>query len=492
MVGFRYLGHVSSKFLSTIFLDRGVQHTPNGYFKLFNNGVGVCLLTWDQRKGEYVPALLNNEASRAGPGALIGTDEQFKPYKGYKYPEKSRPPGFVDGLNFRGVTSWVEHLAESHEEPSVGASQIEPVPSSGLSASPLDEGAPEASESPGILRTRTNSLIPTDSEALDSEVEFTETHSSSTRLSEDPFLGLYMKAKIPFMERISPRANSPAKDMTREKRVSPGSSIRSTRSVKDLGLQVSERENRKFHNTMRQKAGSRLIGPKYHSTMSQGSEKEKGDDDSTTTETPNSIVLFGNLPMRRSLRSELVPGLNQSLVEALEPLRAYQGTLTFKAQLGRFCFMKVNKSYVLSDPEGGPQYREPAAMKNQLDAKHLDPSTLWFTPILTTDASDADILAEIKEPDGEIMWKPDSRRTLYVFHCASLETTGQIFNFRVEVDSDTFTYSVHLEDKNPTRFPVHCLKRYWDFQLTLSATPNLKDEIHDNFVKDLVDSLTVT
>ena len=608
MVAFRYLGHVSSNFLSTIFLDRQI-HQMKSYLNLFNKGVGLCMLTWNPQTREYIPVPWNHEASGAVSEARTSTSEPFKAFDGCKYPAKSRPTEFEDELRFRGVNSWVENLAESQEEPSVGASQSEPVPAPGPSSEPtgervhgaitprspinekedtidvnsraytpssvsrqysveepgrdpsdhahsllMEQGHKQsgASENSGILRTRTLSPIPVDSEAeiLESQSSITqpsevgntislhvntidnqttptpetphtdtatiaeiepqvksgtaytpnssnlvaalENSEGETRFgSEDPFLSLYQKAKPPLMTKTSARADSPANDTTLENQASVTIPTRRTESVEDLILMVAEKEDRKFHNTMHQKAGSRFIGPRYHSTLVPDSGNTMNNTRFYTTRAPESISPFGNLSIQRNPGSELVPGLIQSLVDTLKPLRAYPGRLTLTAQLGRFCFMGVNKSYVLSGPEGGSQHWEPAAMKRELDSKHLAPSALWFTPMLTTDGFDANLIANIKEPDGKNMWTPHSRFTIYSFPCVANLNSGQLFMFWVDIDAKDFKYHVRLEDHKPTRFPVHCLKRYWDFQVTVSAAQNVED-ICENFAKDLATSLVVT
>ena len=580
MVAFRYLGHVSSSFLSTFFLDRN-YHPTKDYTRLFNRGVGLCALSWNSRTREFLPVPLEEVS---GTGSATHQDEPYKAFDQWKYPERSRVPGFMDGLNKRGVNTWVEHLDKSEAESSANQEKSKSASKSGMSStagekahtestignlaeskgkaigddprlstsgiasqkSPEGEDSgssskhvqsqpatqtQEQSEQPGssdISRSRavvpilvnsevdgpeSRSSIPESSEAGYTAAQDVDTASNlSTQEVQDPDtvtgkeLVLYRGANrdilsaddthsvsdteapvgLPFIPR-SP--DDPFLKMYEEERLK-NSARRQRLSELNLPLNVVEGETRELHNTMRQKAGSRYIAPESDSKTQHDpvrrtesiTPSNPPEQDSGATET---------FSIQQTHGPELIPGVDLALVDILKPLRAYIGKVSVKAQLGKFSFINVNDSYVLSDPEGGTEHLEPVTMKRSLDSIYSVDNAPWFTPILTTDASDANIIAFLKEADGTRMWKQMTRRAFYVFSCQATIATGRKVDFSVEVDANDFTYSVQLNDQHTTRLFMHCLKRYSDFQLTVSATPNLQ-QIHETFAKDLVDSLTVT
>ena len=576
MVAFRYLGHVSSRFLSTFFLDRD-KHPTNHYTKLFKRGVGLCALSWDPTKREFAPIPLKEVS---GTSSNTHQDEPFKAFDQCKYPAKNRSPSFMEHLNMRGVSSWVERLDKADVESSANPGKSTSAPGSGVSGvtggrtrtestigynprlPTSDTGNPESparktggsssesvesqsmtrnqeqSEQPRSLdipriravvpklvgsesdRVESRSSIRESSEAGCTEEQDVDTvHIASTRrlqdpgtdtetepvisegesqdilstgdtyspsqsatpsglpatdtsLSfEDPFRNLFQEAKLSLMT-----GNS---GTVPESHVSSNNHTRGQSST-DMNFKVAEKETRQLHNTMRQNAGSRNRGPKNRSKTQRG----------PTSSERVSGATSQSVSVQQTHRSELVSGVNTTLVDILKPLRAYVGKVSVKAQLGRFSFMNVTKPYVLSGPEGGPQHCEPATMKNSLDSRHSALNSIWFTSILTTEGSEANLIANIKEADGTRMWNPLNRRAFYVFPCTATTATGKV-DFFVEVDASNFNYRVQLQDDRPTKLFMHCLVRYWDFQLTVSATPNLQ-QVHETFAKDLVSSLAVT
>lgn len=187
--------------------------------------------------------------------------------------------------------------------------------------------------------------------------------------------------------------------------------------------------------------------------------------------------------------------MTKSLAKVLKPLRIFPGKLSLKAQIGRFCFTKVNKRLIQLPNPGAPiQRQEPPSLKKLLDLHHVGPKGLWFTRMLTTHGGDANHIAWLKESDGTRMWSPDvnGRRSVYVFPCAARGADDQVlFCFTLEVDTTDFSHRILHIDEKPHRLFVHCVKRSWDFQLELSTTQDLENSC-ESFARDLVDSLCVT
>ncbi|RYP49966.1 hypothetical protein DL768_004401 [Monosporascus sp. mg162] len=322
--------------------------------------------------------------------------------------------------------------------------------------------------------------------------------------SEDPFLSLYLGA------RPSLRTGNHSGGNMRAGATAAGTRVPSPAVDKelliDLTIAEDEKESREFHSTMRQKAGSRAQGVTERLTkpstpgpaVSQGGPGKPGPRGPGTPKyrgPRHCAEMFGG---RQNPDPQLLTDINEKLVRVLEPLRVWRGRLSLRVDIGRFCFTKIAPAHVqLPGPNATVQRHEPSTLKQALDTHHIGPKSLLFTRILSTEGGDANFIAHLKEAEGPAegsrMWRPDlhGRRVVYEIPCRARTPNGETFSFIIEVDGDDFSYNVRQVDHNPIQLFVHCVKRSWDFQLTLSATPNT-DKIRDTFAKDVVDSLRIT
>ncbi|KAK7757727.1 hypothetical protein SLS62_000105 [Diatrype stigma] len=271
----------------------------------------------------------------------------------------------------------------------------------------------------------------------------------------------------------------------------------------DLEEPTYEKNSRQYHNTMLQKAGSRP-GKANDRPKSPNVPRATASRSNLTQAKPRK-ALAQSKPQestgptkpsnKKDLDPELLSDLTESLAKVLKPLKIFPGKLSLKAQIGRFCFTKVNKDLIQLPNPGAPvQNQDPYSLKRLLDLHHVGPKGLWFTRMLTTHGGDANHIAWLKESDGTRMWSPDptGRRSVYQFPCAARGADDQVlFCFTLEVDSSDFSYRILHIDEKPHRLFVHCLKRSWDFQLELSTTQDL-EKTCESFARDLVDSLCVT
>ncbi|RYP16787.1 hypothetical protein DL765_004900 [Monosporascus sp. GIB2] len=322
--------------------------------------------------------------------------------------------------------------------------------------------------------------------------------------SEDPFLSLYLGARPSLRTANRSPGNIHAGATAAGTPVPP--TVVNNELLVDLTTVEDEKESREFHNTMRQKASSRAQGVagKFTEPSTPGAAVSQGSPSKPEPRGPSTpkyrgpshcAEMFGG---RQDPDPQLLTDINEKLVRVLEPLRVWRGQLSLKVDIGRFCFMNISPAHVqLPGPNATVRRHEPSRLKQALDTHHIGPKSLVFTRILSTEGGDADFIAHLKEAEGPAkgarMWRPDpyGRRVVYEIPCRARTATGETFSFIIEVDGNDFSYHVRQVDHNPIQLFVHCMKRSWDFQLTLSATPNT-DKIRDTFAKDVVDSLRIT
>ncbi|KAI1168478.1 hypothetical protein F5B18DRAFT_281560 [Nemania serpens] len=206
--------------------------------------------------------------------------------------------------------------------------------------------------------------------------------------------------------------------------------------------QSNEKDNRSFHLTMKQKAGSRTIPSRIFPEFD-----------------PNMMM-----------------SINKSLASLMAPLTMWPGFVDFRIDLGRFCFTNARKSHIQEpdDNDDKKHYRLDHIQK-ELRKRHTVSDRLFFTRVLTSLGADANHIAHISDSNGNQMWK-------------RLGSVDQ--EFIVEIDATKFTSQVKPFKPDQNCFAVHCTKRVWDFQIVISVSQDLND-ICGCFAEDLVRSLQV-
>ncbi|CAJ2512785.1 Uu.00g009040.m01.CDS01 [Anthostomella pinea] len=282
-----------------------------------------------------------------------------------------------------------------------------------------------------------------------------------TSLTNDPFANLWKGARsasIPSFGTPKPtrKATHKANDSLIE--LSPA-------RVQPKLLRDDERSSRSFYDTMRQTAGSRRMGD-------------------------NKI---------QDPEPQLMQTMNEKLVRLMSVLRMFPGDISLKAELGRFCFTKIDPSYVQL-PNQSTRGRQHAlsVLEGSINRQHTNAKQVLFTKILSTHGGDANLIAQLTEPNAQPeseptrMWSPlpDSRRTVYEIPCESITKSGLPFPFIIDVNGDDFTFRIRQALPDNHSLAVHCTKRVWDFRLLLSSSQNL-EKIYGNFARDLVRSLRV-
>ncbi|KAI1137770.1 hypothetical protein F5Y05DRAFT_419237 [Hypoxylon sp. FL0543] len=183
--------------------------------------------------------------------------------------------------------------------------------------------------------------------------------------------------------------------------------------------------------------------------------------------------------------------MNQALVQMLSSLEIFRGRVTLKAELGRLCLTKINREHVhIGERDVRGPVKSLQDMKQLLDEQHVSPRDVIFTNILTAEGADANYIAHLPESSRMRTWLPHTRRTVYEIAFCAMTEQNKPYRFVVEVDGGDFTYQIREFQKNSSCLFVHCPKRAWDFQVTLSKGPNL-GSIYGHFARDLVDSMRV-
>ncbi|KAI5925421.1 hypothetical protein F4810DRAFT_708807 [Camillea tinctor] len=219
-------------------------------------------------------------------------------------------------------------------------------------------------------------------------------------------------------------------------------------------LTDDEMASRSYHNTMHQQAGSRKGTPK-------------------------------------NPQSELMLAINEKLVTMMRPLELMPGLLSFKVDLGRFCFTKINPMHVqLPDSEIQPRHHELHGLQESLNRRHITPQDVLFTKIITTHGGDANFIANLKGTNGQEKWCLYSRRTIYEVTCTITSEDSTIFSFVIDIDGTTFEQNIRQTDQNSWSLGVHVMKHSWDFQISLASSINL-DNHFETFAKDLVHSTRI-
>lgn len=186
-----------------------------------------------------------------------------------------------------------------------------------------------------------------------------------------------------------------------------------------------------------------------------------------------------------------VHAISQKLASMVTGLEMFTGDLSVKVNLGRICLTEVNKNRIWFEGRSLKGHALPLqVVKNILDVDHADPGDVIFSKILTEKGADANYITQMKDGSGKKIWLGYQRRTIYEIVCLAMTKLDEPFRFVIEVDGNDFSHRIRqLSDEECSLF-VHCPKRTWDFEITLSKSPRLGED-YEAFAKDLVDHMRV-
>ncbi|KAI0889279.1 uncharacterized protein GGS22DRAFT_196882 [Annulohypoxylon maeteangense] len=183
---------------------------------------------------------------------------------------------------------------------------------------------------------------------------------------------------------------------------------------------------------------------------------------------------------------QLIEAMTEKISHMLGSLEVFPGQVSLKAQIGRFCLTKINRSYLQTQGDGEQLH----GIKEALDKHHANPLDVMFTNILTSEGADANHIAFMNDSLGKRMWNGDTRRTVYEITCRALTTDKRYCKFIVEVDGDDFTYQVRQFPCESSALFIHCPKRSWDFKVSLSKSQDLGEDFN-KFAEDLIRGMRI-
>ncbi|KAI0136350.1 hypothetical protein BJ170DRAFT_7720 [Xylariales sp. AK1849] len=237
-------------------------------------------------------------------------------------------------------------------------------------------------------------------------------------------------------------------------------------------------------------AGTEQRPPQFFSTMNQQarSRASKSKNSSQLASTSKSIPS----PKRIDPDPLTMGTIYTVLSEMLEPLRIFRGSITLKADIGRFVFTKINWQHIsIPGTDCGYKGKSVEDMEEMLKS-HTHPGDLFFTKIFSVSGADANYLGSLKEVSNPStnLWKNLKRRVVYEFSCMTKDKSGGKHYFFLDVDADNLSYSLRSGTTKPSNIFVHCMKRTFDFRLTVGAAQNIEGN-YGSFAREVVESLRV-
>ncbi|KAK8032824.1 hypothetical protein PG991_002222 [Apiospora marii] len=477
MAEMRYIAHLNEGLLSTIFLDR-TRYTISDpatttYSKVFSRGCVVSKALYNYASKDYqsTPHSSIAPAFEKSKAASV-----FLPFKGYSYTAKT--------------STWIPDDSSAHHSQLASAvladfSNVNPQAAPGVAPwakkTALESGRDE--DYPGLTN---DSLHPPQEAKLGGahEIDPFGTHSSMTASPQTTNASsLQIKANPRDLLDSPVRAGQdglghhPLNDsqaslvsFSPEKGSEPAVVSWSMAPLAPVRRIVDgEQKSREFHATMDQRAPSR----RSKSRSTQSSTAQKPD--------PN---------------PEVIGKVSNKLVKILEPLRMFQGTISLKAELGRFIFINVNHAHI-SLPHGGngpPRRKSPDEMETGLGG-HSEYKAPIFTRVVSLSGGDMNYINDLREPGdaSSRTWKPLRKSVIYEFRCKT-STVGKKSRacFIIDVNAEDFSFRIRPDPKDGSQCGVfmHCLSRTFDIQFTVETAPYLPETCRA-FAQELVDSLTV-
>lgn len=462
---FSYLEQGPRGYLKTFFLDRAkydLEAETTMYGSLFENGVVISLCINGQSKPIFgpeniVPAVPSKDR-----------DEPFQAFPSdWTYNSKERisdktPSAATQDLFHAGqdpvVTSWVTHLPKPEQMLPEGT---QPQPE----ARPMYDPRQPLRVIPASVPNQVVSQ-PSVLPAVESSLEKTE---ETTELSKD------------IQKHPESKPGSPTPDDMKEVVSTLEMILQEVRSLPYVILEELK--------SIQPRIALAEKPPARYTTMNQQAKKRGARgwlalQAQQTNQQPKPAPL---------IEPSLMYGISQKLVSMLGGLEMFTGDLSLKVKFGRICFTNIDDTRVYY--EGSKSLDQAEAMhtqrlKNLLDKHHIDPNDCIFSNILTEKGGDANYISLMTYGSGERLWSGYKRRTVYEIVCCATTMEDKYFRFVIEVDGNDFSYRIRYLSNEACTLFVHCPKRTWDFQVTLSKSPRLGEE-YKAFAKDLVDHLRV-
>ncbi|KAI1650466.1 uncharacterized protein F4817DRAFT_312835 [Daldinia loculata] len=471
---FTYMAHGGPTILRTFFLDRAKYELAKGvsvYGKMFEQGVVVAL----PRTGSQ---------PTKGPATItpaISLRDRNEPFKAFlptvwRYEPKDRNYGtdnvLFDLTNNPEVASWVVQVPkpeynqswELSEQPSYKHQSPAGRPSVNLDDENVRLVSQMSFNTPTETVVEQSSRTPNNLEILSAEQDLIgfdqqQTEELSTSIDKES-----EKISITQSGTQAPQ-HPPASEIERD---DPFIKLWKGVQIGELRVEPSITPPPR-RSTMRQQAGRRYDDSQIRGCPPSHEQVHKGPDPDP----------------------ELTQAIAKKLVRMMGSLETFTGKVSLKAELGRFCLTKVNRNHVcLKDSAWEDKVKSLQDMKEMLDRHHVRPRDVIFTNFLTGDGEDANYIAYAEDSSKQRLWALTTRHTVYEIHCRVKTADEKVHKFTLEVDAKEFTYRIYGLGGDSCAVFVHCPKRMWDFQVTLTKLQDL-GLTYGDFAEDLINSMRV-
>lgn len=265
----------------------------------------------------------------------------------------------------------------------------------------------------------------------------------------------------------------------------------------------SEQHSRQYHSTMNQQSSlqagrqSHLVSEQQTDEISSTMNAQAGMrsapyDNLQSCLTDSFEQDYSDFPPHMSgLPDPLMMKVYGHMSTILEPLRLFQGSVTLKAEIGRFILTKINSQHISMPDFSHNKAKSIEDMEKSL-ARHTDVRDQWFTKILTLSGGDANYMVN-QSQDGHSsskMWLCKKREVFYEFWCMTRGESGKKHYFFLNVNANDFSYNLRAQDTKISRVSVHCMKRQFDFRLVVESAHDIEKNC-GNFAKEVIASLKV-
>jgi hypothetical protein len=327
---------------------------------------------------------------------------------------------------------------------------------------------------------------------------------------EDPFVGVGGSESISIPVRHSVHAATESQRPSNEKEsedLLSSSPEKPQLSMAPLiptpRIASGEQHSRLYHSTMNQRSSPRAAqqshrGSEPHSNQSSSAANAQAGSQPVQRNSPQSDLtgIFEQgytalLPQMSETQDPVTMKVYEHMSTILEPLRLFQGSVSLKAEIGRFILTKINRKHVNMPDSSRYNGNSIEAMEKYLE-RHTDTRGLFFTKIFTLSGGDADYMVNMS-PIGNSslkMWLPKKKEVFYEFWCMTMGESGRKHYFFLDINADNFSYNLRAQDTKTSRVSVHCTKRLFDFRLMVESAHDIEENC-GNFAREVVASLKV-
>jgi len=191
---------------------------------------------------------------------------------------------------------------------------------------------------------------------------------------------------------------------------------------------------------------------------------------------------------------EFLAQINDSFEELMKGVQGFPGEVVVHAELGRILLSGIPPKFVASEDnlEGySPNDLSGLLLSNPERAGN--PSTTYFTNVLTRLPADIKYLADMKNDAAQLMWEqiPSARSVIYEISCYNNKLPG--WNpFTIEIDEATFRARVKTKYQFGT-INVHGTRRHWDFRIAAFGfgDDNINEQLYGEFANAIQSSLYI-